>query len=208
MSIQAEEQAIINELKKLIPAQSVKDDTFADLAKFLTRGITGGFLAAHGTQKLLGWFNGPGFKGTMGFMSMMHLKPEKFWAMAAGASELGGGALSSLGLFYPLGPIMSIGAMGIAAGTIHSKKPIWITDGGAETPLTLAVLNAALALTGPGKFSLDRMLGIRVPRAISVLAFLAVVGSVASGIQQYHAAQAEAAAQAENEAQASATTQN
>jgi putative oxidoreductase len=215
MSIQTREQEILQELKDLLPATSAtsvkhQDAVLTDLSKFIARGVVGSFMTAHGLQKLFGLFGGPGFKGTTGYMSMLGLKPEKLWAMLAGASEFGGGALSTLGLLHPLGPIAVAGTMGTAAGTYHELfggKPIWITEGGAETPLTLFIIAAGLAMAKPGRFSLDHLLGNRVPKTVSVLVATVVMASVLVSIRQHQAAVAAQAQSQEQQAQAEEAAQ-
>lgn len=152
-----------------------------DLGLLVLRLATGGLLSGHGSQKLFGWFSGPGWKGTSAWVESMGLKPGTVWGTAAGLSEFGGGALTTLGLFYPLGPIGIIAAMSMATAKAHWGKPIWVTQGGAELPLTNIGVALALALTGPGKFSLDSALGIRVPRPLVVLAVLAAAVGVTLG---------------------------
>ncbi len=97
-----------------------------------------------------------------------------------GVSEFGGGALTALGLFNPLGPIGVIAAMAMAAKTVHGGQPIWVTEGGAELPIT-NITATALVLGGPGKYSFDRALGLRVPTWISFLALVTVVLAVVYG---------------------------
>jgi putative oxidoreductase len=174
----------IAELSELLPEENKKQkDALRDLAHLIARGTLGGLMAGHGAQKMLGWFDGPGMKGTAQMMSYLGLE-EQPWTTLAGVSELGGGALTALGFFHPLGPIATLGAMGIAIGKAHWGKPIWASSGGSE----LAVLNAvgaiSLALTKPGRYSLDRLFGIRVPRTISVLTTLVVIASVIVAIQK------------------------
>ena len=104
------------------------------------------------------------------------------WAAAASASEFGGGALTTLGFLYPLGPIATMGAMAMATGKVHWGKPIWVTQGGAELPVTNMAAALSLALTGPGRFSLDRLFGIRLPRWLVITAATAEAVMVAIGI--------------------------
>jgi putative oxidoreductase len=153
-----------------------------DLGLLILRMTVGGLLAAHGSQKLFGWFSGPGLKGISGWLGSMGLKPSKLWAYAAALSEFGGGVLTALGLFHPLGSIASIATMSMAIAKAHWGKPIWASQGGAELPLTNLATTLALALTGPGKFSLDYALGIRVPRPLVVLAALATAAGITLGV--------------------------
>jgi putative oxidoreductase len=150
----------------------------SDLGQLALRLAVGGLLAGHGAQKLFGWFGGYGLEGTGGWLESIGYHPGKQWAMMAGLSEFGGGAMTALGLAHPLGPISTLGAMVIATIDVHGGKPVWASEGGAELPITNMAAATALALAGPGAFSLDRALGIRVPKAVSALALLGVVAGV------------------------------
>lgn len=149
-----------------------------DVGLLALRGVAGGLVGGHGSQKLFGWFEGPGIEGTTGFMDSLGLEPAKPWAAMAGGSEFFGGLLTTLGLFHPIGPIIKLGPMLTATRQIHWKTPIWATEGGAELPLTNIAISFALATMSPGRFSLDHLLGIRVPRAVT----LVVVAGVAAGL--------------------------
>src|ERR687895_1285903 len=149
-----------------------------NLAALLLRVVLGGLLTGHGAQKLFGSFSGPGMEGTTGFMEMLGLKPGRPWAVLAGLSEFGGGVLTLLGLLNPVGPIGIIGSMAMATRTAHRGKPIWVTEGGAELPVTNIAAATALILNGPGKYSLDRALGIRLPAWIAPLGLVIVILTV------------------------------
>jgi putative oxidoreductase len=157
-----------------------------DIGTLGLRVTVGGLLAGHGLQKLVttgGWLGGRGLKGTAQFLEgMIGLKPGTPWAAASALSEFGGGTLTALGLLHPLGPIATFGAMGMATGTAHWGKPIWAGSGGAELPVTNMAAAFALALSGPGRFSLDRLLGIRVPRLVVAGEVAAVAGLLALGL--------------------------
>ncbi|MCC6313192.1 MAG: DoxX family protein, partial [Thermomicrobiales bacterium] len=150
----------------------------ADLGLLALRLAVGGLLMGHGSQKLFGWFDGPGVAGFGGFLESMGYKPGKQWATLAGLSEFGGGALTALGLLHPLGPIATLGAMGVASVTVHGGKPIWAAKGGAELPLTNIAAAIALATIGPGQYSLDHALGIRLPKQVGMAAMCAVAAGV------------------------------
>lgn len=150
----------------------------ADLGLLTLRLAVGGLLAGHGAQKLFGWFGGGGLEGTGGFLESLGYRPGKEWALLAGLSEFGGGTLMALGLLHPVGPISSIGAMTVATLSVHAGKPIWSSQGGAELPIVNISAATALALLGPGAFSLDHALGIHVPKGLALLAALAVAGGV------------------------------
>lgn len=108
----------------------------------------------------------------------MGFKPGQAWAVAAGASEFGGGLLTALGLLHPVGPISTVRAMAVATRSAHGGKPIWVTEGGAELPVTNIAVAVALSLVNVGRYSVDHMLGIHVPKGISLLTAAAVVGGV------------------------------
>ena len=145
-----------------------ESSTMRDIGLLILRLTMGGLLAGHGSQKLFGWFSGPGLKGTAGWLESLGLKPGTPWATVAAASEFGGGTLTALGLLHPLGPIGTMGGMVMATAKAHWGKPIWVTQGGAELPVINLAIALTLTLTGPGRFSLDQVLGIRLPRVLVV----------------------------------------
>lgn len=135
-------------------------------------------MAGHGAQKLFGSFEGPGVEGTEQMMESMDLKPGRPWAIVGGASEFGGGVLTTLGMLNPLGPIGIIGAMAMATIKVHGVKPIWAQEGGGELPVTNAAIATALTMAGPGKYSVDHALGIKLPGWIGPLGILLALYTV------------------------------
>ncbi|MFM9591228.1 DoxX family membrane protein [Streptomyces scabiei] len=125
-----------------------------DLGLLLLRLGTGGVLAAHGTQKLFGWFGGHGIEGTGAFMESVGYTPGRASATAAGLAETGGGALLALGLATPAAGAAAAGAMG-GATAIHTPNGFFAAEGGYEYAATLGLAAAGLAVTGPGRLSLD-----------------------------------------------------
>jgi len=134
-----------------------------DFGLLVLRVLVGLVLAAHGAQKLFGWFDGPGLKGFTGWMASMGLKPAQLWGLLGGLGEFGGGLLLALGLLSPLGSLGVMGAMAMAIALAHWSKGFWSTKGGYEFPLVLFVTSATLGLIGPGAYSLDALLGIALP---------------------------------------------
>src|SRR5918999_6292024 len=114
----------------------VNTSKLEDTAPAIVRLVQGSLMAGHGAQKLFGSFGGHGVEGTSGFMEMLGLRPGRPWAVLAGLSEFGGGVLTVLGLLNPLGPIGIIASMVMAAVKAPGGKPIWVTEGGAELPVT------------------------------------------------------------------------
>ena len=148
---------------------------FMDLALLVLRLVTGLLLAGHGAQKLFGWFGGGGLNGTAGMMGHLGLRPAHFWAFMAAISEFGGGVLLALGLLSPLGSLGISAAMLMAIAKVHWPKGIWGSQGGIEFPLTNLVVALALALTGPGLYSLDTLLGLVLPEPITLILGLVLV---------------------------------
>jgi putative oxidoreductase len=132
------------------------------LAFLLLRLTFGGLMMGHGAQKLFGAFGGHGPEATGQFMESMGMKPGHFWARAAGWTEFGGGLLTALGILHPAGPLLTVAPMVMATTKAHAGKPIWVSSGGAELPVTNMAIAGALTLAGPGIFSLDAILGTRL----------------------------------------------
>lgn len=168
MKLTLEKQTVFPMRKGTITllSRSQARPTMRDAGLLILRLVVGGLMAGHGSQKLFGWFEGPGLKGTRGMVESMGFKPGAPWAVAASASEFGGGVLTTTGFLHPLGPLGTIGAMLIAALKVHGGKPIWATKGGAELPVINIATALALSMTGPGRLSLDNLFGIRLPRAL------------------------------------------
>lgn len=117
-------------------------------------------MAAHGAQKLLGWFGGYGLKGTGGFFEGLGFRPGVAFAAAASLSEVVGGLLLALGFLGPIGPALIIGVMIVATVTVHIKNGFFAATNGFEVAYLYAGGAAALLLTGPGLYSLDAVLGL------------------------------------------------
>lgn len=146
-----------------------------DIALLVGRIIAGGLVAGHGAQKLLGWFGGPGLQKWTAAMGNRGMRPAALWGPLSAGNEFFGGLLTALGLLSPLGPLGIMSMMATAAVKGHWGKPIWSSKGGAELPLSFLGTAAILVSTGPGRYSLDHLFGIRLPRWLTILAALGVV---------------------------------
>ena len=131
-----------------------------DLGLLILRLVIGLTLAAHGTQKLLGWFGGGGIAGTGTIFEQLGFRPGRLHATLAGLAETAGGLLLAVGLFTPLAAAAVIGVMVVAVGTAHWGKGFFAHNGGFEYNLVLAAGALAVAFTGPGAISIDQSLGI------------------------------------------------
>jgi putative oxidoreductase len=147
---------------------------------FVLRVVVGLLFAAHGAQKLFGWFGGHGRDGTAGFFESIGLRPGRLHATAAGWSEFGGGLALALGLFTPVAAAALIAVMTAAVMSVHWSRGLWATDGGFEYNLVLATVAFALAAIGPGHWSLDHLLAFNDHGALWGVGAL-VVGAVAGG---------------------------
>lgn len=131
------------------------------LGALVLRGAIGSLFVGHGTQKLFGWFDGPGLEGVSGMMENLELRPARRHALLAGLSETVGGTLLSVGAFTPLASAMLTGTMTTAIRKVHLAKGVWNTGGGYEYNAVLIAALAALADNGPGALSID---SARFPR--------------------------------------------
>jgi putative oxidoreductase len=125
-----------------------------DEGLLLARLALGLLMAAHGAQKLFGWFGGHGLDGTAGFLDALGFRPGRLFAATAAASEVASGLL-------------------VAAGLAMTN--------GIELPLLYGIVAAALALTGPGAYSADAALGLTAlwtPAITWTVLLLAVAGGV------------------------------
>ncbi len=117
--------------------------------RLIPRVIVGGYFIGHGAQKLFGVLGGHGPEGTASHFESIGLKPGRENAYAAGAAELGGGALLTLGLFTPIAGAALVAVMITAARTVHLQNGPWGADGGVEYPAVMAA--AVLAIVDASK---------------------------------------------------------
>ena len=119
-----------------------------DLGILLLRLTVGLSMAAHGSQKVFGWFGGYGPDGTGQFMEALGFRPGRRHALAAGFAEVVGGVLLAIGLFTPLAAVLIASVMVVAAATVHWKNGFFITSSGYEFNLVLGA--AEPCVHGPG----------------------------------------------------------
>jgi len=152
----------------------------------LARLVIGLVMAAHGSQKLFGWFGGYGIAGTGGFFESLGWRPGRFFAAAAGAAEFGGGLLIALGFLGPIGPALVLSVMIVAAISVHRKHGLFAQNNGIEVPLLYSVAAVTLALTGFGSYSLDAAFGLTWGLALTwaVLAIGVAVSFVNLALRQ------------------------
>ncbi|GEM32413.1 hypothetical protein NN3_34200 [Nocardia neocaledoniensis NBRC 108232] len=133
--------------------------TPTDAGLLVLRVGVGATMAAHGTQKLFGWFDGGGLDGTDRFFTASGYPAGKFFPVLAALSETLGGIGLILGLLTPLAAAAILGTM---LNAISVKWGGFFAPKGVEFEMILAVAAASLALTGAGGFALDRFVpGLR-----------------------------------------------
>ena len=152
-----------------------------DAGVLLARMVFGLLMAAHGTQKLFGWFGGYGLAGTAGFFEQLGFRPGRFFAATAAGTEIAAGLLLALGLLGPLGPALIVSVMVVAMATVHWQHGLFAQNNGIEVPLLYTVAAAAIALTGPGAYSVDALLGFTWSAAVVWVALgLGLLGGFAN----------------------------
>src|ERR671918_2016167 len=120
-----------------------------DAGLLVVRVVLGSILAAHGAQKLFGWFGGHGLAGTSGWLESMGFKPARLHATVVGLAEFGGGVSLALGLITPLGAAAVAGVMLVAIATVHWSNGFFNATGGFEVNLFIISTPIAPALTRP-----------------------------------------------------------
>ncbi|MER7756156.1 DoxX family protein [Kitasatospora sp. NPDC097643] len=142
----------------------------------LTLGLT---MAAHGSQKLFGWFGGGGIDGTGQFFTMSGYPAGNTMAVVAGLTETLGGLALAVGLLTPLAGAAIVGTM------VNAIAVTWgggfFAPKGSEYELLLTAGAAALALTGPGRYAVDRFLPVLRAHRLAYGAAALLVGLVTAG---------------------------
>jgi putative oxidoreductase len=130
-----------------------------DITLLLIRLVAGLVVAAHGAQKVLGWFGGHGIRGTAGFLESLGFRPGRPYAWLLGTTELAAGLALAAGLLTPLAGAAVAAVMLGAIATVHWSHGFFATEGGYEFPLVVALTALAPAFSGPGRWSVDHALG-------------------------------------------------
>lgn len=151
-----------------------------DVGMPVLRVVLGAIMAVHGTQKLFQWFDGPGIKVTGMFFSKAGYPAGETMAGIAGLTETLGGLGLILGLFTPLA------AAGIVGVMINAIAVKWtgsvLGQEGVEFESLIIAASVTIALTGPGRFALDRFVPVlrdhRLVHGFLALALAVVLAAV------------------------------
>lgn len=134
------------------------DAGYGPLALRVPVGI---IFAAHGAQKLFGWFGGYGLEGTGQFFGSIGLNPGYLMALLAGAVEFFGGLALVLGLLVRPAAAALAGAMFIAIFAVHCSNGFFLDKGGYEYALALLAASLSLLFSGGGRYAVDAALAPR-----------------------------------------------
>ena len=150
-----------------------------DLSLFILQLGVGLTFAAHGAQKVFGWWGGPGLQGWEGAMAHMGFRPARFFALTSALTELGGGLLLAAGLLTPLAAAALVAQAIVIIGHVHWRNGFFNARSGFEFPLLLGLGAAAVGLAGASAISVDALLGIAVEPSMRIMA---VVAGIAAGL--------------------------
>ncbi len=135
----------------------------AAISALVLRIPLGIILAAHGAQKLFGWFGGYGLEGTGQWMASIGLEPGYLMALAAGSAEFFGGIALILGLLTRPAALVAAVTMAVALVVVHLPNGLFLSNDGYEFALALLAVSVALVFQGGGALSVDRVLIRQVP---------------------------------------------
>jgi len=145
--------------------------THAGLSALLLRVPVGLILAAHGAQKLFGWFGGYGLEGTGQWMASIGLEPGFLMALLAGSAEFFGGLALALGVLTRPAAILTAFTMLVATFSVHIGNGLFMANNGYEYALTLFVVSIALAVQGAGSLSVDQLIAEKLSQRNNTSAF-------------------------------------
>jgi putative oxidoreductase len=152
-----------------------------DLGLLLLRALVGLTLAAHGVQKLFGWFGGPGLEAAGAGFEKLGFVPGRRNALLAGLAEALGGVFLATGFATAGAAAVVLGVMLVAVVSAHLPKGFFGNKGGYEYPLVLGIVGLSLAFTGAGRLSVDSLTGWALAGIPSGLAAL-VSGAVGASL--------------------------
>lgn len=155
--------------------------TLSDVGLLVMRLAVGLVFAAHGAQKVFGWWQGPGLRGWVAAMVRMRFRPAPFWGVVSAFVELLGGLLLAVGLLTPVASALLVAQSLIIVLRAHLPKGFWNRAGGIEFPLQLLAASALFVTTGARTLALDEALGLRFDDATRLaLAGIAIAGAGAA----------------------------
>lgn len=153
-----------------------------DLALLGARLAFGTGFAAHGAQKALGWFDGPGPEEAAKIYHKLGFRPAPIYGAVSAWNEIVSGSMVAAGLGGPIGPALVISEMIVATTAVQWKNGFFSQKGGVQLPMLYAAGALACAATGFGSVSMDAVLGLRKPLSGQLLTALVLAGGVAGAV--------------------------
>lgn len=132
--------------------------TNAGFGALALRVPVGIIFAAHGAQKLFGWFGGYGLEGTGGWLESIGIAPGILMAFLVGAAEFFGGLALVFGVLTRPAAATLVVAMIVAIFKVHFVNGLFMSNNGYEFALTLLAVSLSLLLSGAGKASIDAII--------------------------------------------------
>jgi putative oxidoreductase len=166
-----------------VNATYIADPRMVGISLLIARLVFGLLMAAHGSQKLFGWFGGHGLRATGELFERLGFRPGLLFAAAASIGEMLSGLLIAFGFLGPVGPALMIAVMLVAAIGVHWGHGLFAASNGIELPLLYTTAALGLALAGPGPYSLDALLGLTglwTPTITWTVLAIGVVGGAAN----------------------------
>lgn len=130
--------------------------THAGYGLTVLRVLVGIIFAAHGSQKLFGWFGGGGLAGTAQWMESIGLAPGTLMALLSGGTEFFGGLALIIGLLARPAALGLTFTLLVAIFTVHISNDLFMANNGYEFALALLGGTLAVLIEGAGKLSLDQ----------------------------------------------------
>jgi putative oxidoreductase len=153
-----------------------------DIALLGARLAVGAGMAAHGAQKALGMFDGPGPENAGKMMHGLGFRPGKSYAELAAWNEIASGALIAAGLGGPIGPSMLIASMIVAQASVHWPNGFFAQKGGIEVGMLYSAAALSFAASDFGGVSMDAVLGTREKLRDPFFTALVLAGGIAAAI--------------------------
>jgi putative oxidoreductase len=169
-----------------------------DFSLLILQVGVGLIFAAHGAQKVFGWWGGPGLAGWEGAMEQMGFRPARLFAITSAFAELGGGLLLAVGLLTPLAAALLVAQAVVIVGQVHWSNGFFNARSGIEFPLLLGLGAVAVGLGGGSALAVDPLIGFALEPAarVAVVTGGMIAGVVALAVPRLGAQRAQAATRA------------
>lgn len=159
-----------------------EENLMRDAALLTARVALGTSIAAHGAQKMFGWFGGPGREGAAKMFESLGFRPGETQATLASGTEIASGVLIATGTGGPVGPALLASVMTAAAGSVHLKNGFFAAKQGYELNVMYAAGALLLAMEDHGRLSVDELIGLRKREIPAWLRLAAYAGGIAGGL--------------------------